>query len=287
MRQVLERLVTTTTTTADDDDPSDDRSKAAATVDVLCLQEVDLPELVQQTLERHGYVSVETPRLVGGGSGGRTDACAVYVRTSEREPEPQQQQRQGAGLIRRERHQRATTTNRNAKRIAIREGGQWELVEHEIVRFDDLATLYPRPSTVPPSLLHTATKNNNEDGEDPRQPPSLDNDDEQVHHPNHNNSSSSSEAAALLFAGSNLPGVQQSFLRRNVALLVRLRHARTGRTLVLANAHLYWNPGFEYVKVWVDLCSTADCFARYMCCLRVQVAVALVFWGSSHTASFF
>ena len=56
-------------------------------------------------------------------------------------------------------------------------------------------------------------------------------------------SSSSSEST------SNLQGIQQSFLRRNMALLVRLRHLRTGQTVVVANAHLFWHPSYEYVKL--------------------------------------
>ncbi|GAX25208.1 hypothetical protein FisN_5Lh290 [Fistulifera solaris] len=47
----------------------------------------------------------------------------------------------------------------------------------------------------------------------------------------------------------NLQGIQQSFLRRNVALLVRIQHRRTKQTVVVANAHLFWHPAFEYVKV--------------------------------------
>jgi mRNA deadenylase 3'-5' endonuclease subunit Ccr4/uncharacterized protein with PIN domain len=51
----------------------------------------------------------------------------------------------------------------------------------------------------------------------------------------------------------NLKGFQQSFLRRNVALLVRLQHkACPDTTVVIAVAHLFWNPRYEYVK----LCQT-------------------------------
>jgi hypothetical protein len=79
------------------------------------------------------------------------------------------------------------------------------------VRLDDLATLRSAPHSVP--------------------------DDRRIG--NANNSASTT---------SHLQGLQQGFLRRNAALLVRLRDT-SGRTVVVANAHLYWNPGFEYVKV--------------------------------------
>ena len=48
--------------------------------------------------------------------------------------------------------------------------------------------------------------------------------------------------------------MQMSLLRRNMAVLVRLRDTVTGTTVVVANAHLFWNPGFEYVKVLVCVC---------------------------------
>jgi mRNA deadenylase 3'-5' endonuclease subunit Ccr4 len=50
-------------------------------------------------------------------------------------------------------------------------------------------------------------------------------------------------------ARSNLQGVQTSFIRKNMALLVRLEHLQSKRQLVVAVLHLYWNPAYEYVKV--------------------------------------
>jgi uncharacterized protein with PIN domain len=47
----------------------------------------------------------------------------------------------------------------------------------------------------------------------------------------------------------NLQGLQQSFLRRNGALIARLLHKQTGKTVVVANTHLYWNPACEHVKL--------------------------------------
>ena len=56
------------------------------------------------------------------------------------------------------------------------------------------------------------------------------------------------ESTVLCIASSNLQGLQQSFLRRNVGLIVRLQDIHTGKTFVLAHTHLFWNPNFEYVK---------------------------------------
>jgi mRNA deadenylase 3'-5' endonuclease subunit Ccr4 len=44
-------------------------------------------------------------------------------------------------------------------------------------------------------------------------------------------------------------GLSSSFLRHNMALMVALRHKSTQQPVVLVNAHLYWHPGFEYVKL--------------------------------------
>lgn len=48
---------------------------------------------------------------------------------------------------------------------------------------------------------------------------------------------------------SNLQGLSTSFLRRNVALVCRLQHVESNKTIVVANAHCYWNPEYSYVKL--------------------------------------
>ena len=48
---------------------------------------------------------------------------------------------------------------------------------------------------------------------------------------------------------SNLQGLQQSFLRRNAAVFVKLEHRTTGQCIVIVNAHLFWNPQYEYIKL--------------------------------------
>lgn len=47
----------------------------------------------------------------------------------------------------------------------------------------------------------------------------------------------------------SLEGIECSFLRRNMALLVRLQHLPTGQEIVIATAHLFWNPLYPEVKV--------------------------------------
>lgn len=51
------------------------------------------------------------------------------------------------------------------------------------------------------------------------------------------------------FGRNNLQGVQTSFVRKNMALLVRLKNLHDNTQLVVAVLHLYWNPSYEYVKV--------------------------------------
>lgn len=155
-------------------------------IDVICLQEVDLPE-IGDTLRTVGYVGVETPRVVGGGAGGRSDGCAVYVRESTGTA-PDVDDNDGTSECR------------------------WQLVDHEIVRLDDLATL---SSTTNDTIT----------------------------------SKESDVKSSAVNTNSNVQGMQMSLLRRNMGLIVRLRNLITGKTIIIANAHLYWNPGFEYVKV--------------------------------------
>ncbi|GAB5355204.1 hypothetical protein AAMO2058_000185900 [Amorphochlora amoebiformis] len=46
----------------------------------------------------------------------------------------------------------------------------------------------------------------------------------------------------------NMPS-ESKYKRDNVAVLCALRHRPTGHTIIVACAHLYWNPGFEDVKL--------------------------------------
>ena len=61
-----------------------------------------------------------------------------------------------------------------------------------------------------------------------------------------------------IFGGSNLSGVQTSFVRKNMAILVRLENLQSNRQIVVAVLHLYWNPAYEYVKVRRTVNSSND-----------------------------
>jgi uncharacterized protein with PIN domain/endonuclease/exonuclease/phosphatase family metal-dependent hydrolase len=163
--------------------------------DIVCLQEVDIPEIAKTMMhdddddDEWRYATVlETPRTMrGGGAGGRIDACAMYIRHHK--------------LSSVSLPTTASTTNL----LVDQRQPSIQLVNYEIVRFDDLATL----------------------------------------------SSSSPTGGGL---SSNIQGIQQSFLRRNMAIIARLRlshpnSSTNSRTIIVANAHLFWNPEFEYVKL--------------------------------------
>jgi mRNA deadenylase 3'-5' endonuclease subunit Ccr4 len=166
-------------------------SEKDSPIDVICLQEVDLPEIGETLRAVGGYVGVETPRVIGGGAGGRTDACAVYVRENK-----------GSATDTNDDHHDGTSACR------------WQLVDHDIVRLDDLATI---SSTTNEAIRHKISES----------------------------------PSPKVNTSSNVQGMQMSLLRRNMAVIVRLRHTISGKTIIIANAHLYWNPGFEYVKVGV------------------------------------
>jgi hypothetical protein len=134
--------------------------------DVLCLQEVDMDE-VRVALEGCGYRGVETPRTTAGAGGTGGRADSCSIFVNKE---------------------------------------TWKLVDHELVRLDDLATL---------ASASAASRTTSGDDE-------------------------AASPAAATTAANNLQGLQQSFLRRNVALLVRIQHVSTGETAVVANCHLYW-----------------------------------------------
>ena len=56
-------------------------------------------------------------------------------------------------------------------------------------------------------------------------------------------------------ASSELTGLVRSFLRRNCALIVHLHSIQSNQSFIATSAHLYWHPGYEYVKT---------CQAKYL-----------------------
>ena len=187
-------------------------------LDVVCLQEVDMPD-IREKMFSLGYLDyVETPRTVGGGAGGRSDGCAVYVRSCTRISVDDTRSVEGQGCA-----LNNVSSSYSDESITGSSGNKvsspmlWQLVDSEIVRLDDLATLSADASGI---------DSNHNDSEAPMQSEFV-----------KNNSQS------------NIQGIQTSFLRRNMALIVRIRNTITQDTIIVANAHLYWNPGFEYVKV--------------------------------------
>ena len=185
-------------------------------VDVLCLQEVDID--VQTKLNIWGYHGVETPTTKrGGGTGGRIDACGIYVRSS-----------------------------------------RFEILETEQIALDDLASLQTEDLERADETTSTST------GELKRRNAPIESSDslssqqtaisEKTSTPpdgpdDAENADESEKPPSCVASYTATAGLGRGFLRRNVGLLVRLRDAESKQTFVVANAHLYWNPGFEYVKL--------------------------------------
>jgi mRNA deadenylase 3'-5' endonuclease subunit Ccr4/uncharacterized protein with PIN domain len=100
----------------------------------------------------------------------------------------------------------------------------WTCLEHETIRLDDLAML--RSGTVEESEAVTRklySRSSSSFGEN-------------------NNGKNNGRS-------SSLQGLQCSFIRKNVTLLARLEHKVTKQQIVVAVAHLFWNPHYEYVKL--------------------------------------
>ena len=168
---------------------SDDNEEAARApcvqllADMWTLQEVDMDEVLSKHLACMGYEGIETPRMKIGSGAGGKADSCGVYWRSDR----------------------------------------WSLVDQELIRLDDLA-----------SLPATDDDDNNNDSDQ-----ALPNGDP--------NAVGSSTIGSI---NNNLQGLQRSFLRRNVAVLVRLQSKQSPQTtLVLAATHLFWNPIYEYVKL--------------------------------------
>ena len=107
---------------------------------------------------------------------------------------------------------------------------KFRLVKTEIVRFDDLVTLWA-------SREKSGANNDSEANNMPLKDGTTFNNIK----PNRTNS--------------ELTGIVRSFLRRNCAILAHLETIDTKQSILASSVHLYWHPGYEYVKL---------CQAKYL-----------------------
>ena len=111
---------------------------------------------------------------------------------------------------------------------------RFELVRYDVVQFDDLASLYTDADNTGSDDAEGQAES---DGGDMRS----------------NNRKRRGKNAPIerieMGQGMPLSGMVRSFLRRNCAVVAQLRSVETGQSIVVASVHLYWNPGYEYVKL--------------------------------------
>ena len=119
------------------------------------------------------------------------------------------------------------------------------MVKWEVVKFDDLATLVGVKNTTGSDEKKTEKNANNNNQHVPNNTNGC-----TKSHNNNNNDNGNVK--------SELTGMVRSFLRRNYAILAHLETI-TGsspkQSMIVASVHLYWNPGYEYVKL---------CQAKYL-----------------------
>jgi len=126
------------------------------------------------------------------------------------------------------------------------DAGKFTLIHSEVVRFDDLAT-----------LRHAHAEDGSEDPrnqEDDRGGGDID-----LAAGEEKASGTTMTFHNIKPGRSNSPpeltGMVRSFLRRNCAVVAHLESVLTGQSIIVASVHLYWHPGYEYVKL---------CQAKYL-----------------------
>jgi uncharacterized protein with PIN domain/mRNA deadenylase 3'-5' endonuclease subunit Ccr4 len=117
---------------------------------------------------------------------------------------------------------------------------KFTLVNYEIIRFDDLATLQ-QPKNLGGDKrnekdLAMMTYNNIQ---------------------SYNNSNNTTPP--------ELTGMVRSFLRRNCAIVAHLKSIRTNESIYVTSVHIYWHPAYEYVKL---------CQAKYLLDYVAAFAIA-------------
>lgn len=114
------------------------------------------------------------------------------------------------------------------------DASKFKLVRMEVVQFDDLATM--RVGTANGNHITSQTSSGEKDA---TRKITFNNITPKKNNP----------------ASSELTGLVRSFLRRNCALIVHLESIQSNQSFIVTSAHLYWHPGYEYVKT---------CQAKYL-----------------------
>jgi len=120
------------------------------------------------------------------------------------------------------------------------DASKFKLVRMEVVQFDDLATMKEGSDDNSNNNGNTSQTNNNS-GEQPVSTEKL--------------TYNTIKPKKNRPASSELTGLVRSFLRRNCALIAHLESTQSKQSFVITSAHLYWHPGYEYVKT---------CQAKYL-----------------------
>jgi len=151
------------------------------------------------------------------------------------------------------------TDQRRDSCAVIFDKNKFRLVDQEIVKFDDLAVLY----------ANSKDCNSTGDTRHERQHPI----ESQTFNTIRPNSESNPE----------LTGMVRSFLRRNCAILAHLEaiDSRSGnQSILVASVHLYWHPGYEYVK----LCQSKYLLDRaYAMSIRNQKRIPTIICGDMNS----
>ncbi len=215
--------------------------KLGTIFDIICLQEVDcfLYPLIVKCLESLGFGYIYYPR--GGNSNNDENVPIVSNDSLHLVIEKQKEK---------EKEKKEIMKKKSKSSKDIRDGcatfykiNKWTCQDYDIVQFDDLAN-----DSRPPIRRIEQDENGI------------------IHYTKENRYSSYGKKKPS--TGTALPGITASYRRRNAALIVRLKPITTTGTsttgtsttststtknthddIIVGNAHLYWHPGYEYVKL--------------------------------------
>ena len=121
----------------------------------------------------------------------------------------------------------------------------WKCLDHETIRLDDLA------------ILRSSSENKDEDEGSNANKTTI----EQSTGSARVSRNRKSRGSSTNTNSGSLKGFERSFIRKNVALLVKLEHIPTKRRMVIVVAHLFWNPAYDYVKVRTHARSRSNIFS--------------------------
>ncbi len=228
-------------------------TRLAKQFDILCLQEVDniLFPIISKCLQELGFGFIFAPRGQDPTISASDDSIHLLEEKEKKKEKEEKMKNINTTDSRRNEKKKKNVDSRSDGCATFYKLSKWSCQDYEVVQFDDLAN-DKRPSIDSELTLSAA---------DTEISTSIVKEFEtQIESEEYSSTKKEKTSTSKRISANHaLPGIIASYKRCNTALILRLRSNSSlslakqlqhdQNDIIIGNAHLYWHPGYEFVKL--------------------------------------